>query len=219
MTYLQIPNRFPFTSTSVTSHHIPYQLYISCFPSTFSARSWIWGWAHSPPLTTQKPQCAQRERITRKSVGPWQVIAPNGCQHAEMWGHCEERSETRGEYPSLSLFGQEPDLTSKSCRDMNQRWRSGSDKATGRGTCTMFQIQRQNSGTTRDHICVHLFPEESNGSKWSNGSIRQRKITMTALLASADSCVVMGHSSCQIYIIHIKSCWTDCPCGYEWSIK
>lgn len=107
---------------------------------------------------------------------------------------------------TLSLFGQEPDLTSKSSPDVNHHWRSRSDKVEGRGTCTMFQIYL-NSGTRRDHICVQLFPGESNGCKWSYGSIRPRKITMTIVMASIGSCLVMGHSSCQI-----ERCLTYCPC-------
>ncbi len=107
---------------------------------------------------------------------------------------------------SLSLFGQEPDLTSKSSQDVNQHWRSRSDKVEGRGTCTMFQIYL-NSGTRRYHICVQLFPGESNGCKSSYGSIRPRKIAVTIVMASIGSCLVMGHSSCQI-----KRCLTYCPC-------
>lgn len=84
----------------------------------------------SPPLQTKKNPSACTEHITRKSVTAWQVIAPNGCQPAEMWGgHCEKRSETRGERPSLILalspsvsLGSEPDLTSKSSQDMNSLW-------------------------------------------------------------------------------------------------
>lgn len=154
---------------------------------------------HTPPSTPHKKPSVCVEHITHKSVTAWQVIAPNGCQHAEMWGgHCERRSETRGEYPSLSLFAQESDLTSKSPQDMNQHWRSRRDKDEGRETCTMFQIYAKNSGTRRDHICIQLFPGEINGCKWSYGSIKHRKITITIAMASISSCLMMGHSSCQI---------------------
>lgn len=50
------------------------------------------------PSAPHKKSSVCMEHITHKSVTAWQVIAPNGCQHAEMWGeHCEWRSETRGE--------------------------------------------------------------------------------------------------------------------------
>lgn len=91
---------FSFHSkTTPTSHQ---QLYISCTLSCLSTRCQFWDCTHFPPIHTQLSVCA--EHIIYKSVTAWQVIAPNGCQHAEMWGgHCEERSETRGENPSLSL--------------------------------------------------------------------------------------------------------------------
>lgn len=76
---------------------------------------------------------------------------------------CEEDTGGRdlrqeGNIP-LSLFGQEPDLTSKCSRDMNQRWRSRSDKAEGKGTCTMFQIQGRTQGQGGT-TCVSSYSQE-----------------------------------------------------------
>lgn len=63
----------------------------------------------------------------------------------------------------------------------------------------------QTSGTRRDHICVQLFPGENRGCKWSYGSIRPWNITI--VMTSVGSCLVIGHSSCQI-----KRHLTYCPC-------
>lgn len=89
--------RFPFTPTSKahTSHQ---QRHISCSPSCLSTWHQFWDCTHFPPLHTKKNPSVCAEHITHESVTAWQVIAPNGCQHAEMWGgHCVRRSETRGE--------------------------------------------------------------------------------------------------------------------------
>lgn len=47
---------------------------------------------------------------------------------------------------SFSLFGKDPDLTSKYSQDMIQQWRLRSDKAERRRTCAMSQIQARTSG-------------------------------------------------------------------------
>lgn len=56
----------------------------------------------------------------------------------------------------------------------------------------------QNSGTVKGHICVHLFPRQSNGCKRSYGSIRQRGIMLTIVRADTDRSLVTGHLSHQI---------------------
>lgn len=125
------------------------QLHIFLLPVQASTLALSFEPAHtSSPLQTKKNPSACTKHITRKSVRAWQVIAPNGCQPAEMWGgHCEKRSETRGERPSLVLalspsvsFGSEPDLTSKSSQDMNSLWRAHPVKVDAMQTCTMPKI-------------------------------------------------------------------------------
>lgn len=56
----------------------------------------------------------------------------------------------------------------------------------------------QNSGTVKGHICVHLFPRQSNGCKRLYGSIRQRGIMLTIVRADTDRSLVTGHLSHQI---------------------
>lgn len=50
----------------------------------------VWFWKCT--LTTHKT-FSVKVHITYKSVTAWQVIAPNGCQHAEMWGTHNLNSE------------------------------------------------------------------------------------------------------------------------------
>ena len=98
---------------------------------------------------------------------------------------------------SLSLFGQEPDLTSKSSLDMNQHWRSRPDKAEGRETCTMFQIDAKTQGRGGT----------TSVSGYSQGRLMDVSDHMVALgwgrlhsqevMSRVGSCAVTGRSSGQ----------------------
>lgn len=177
----------PTSKKTKTASHQPLRIFL--LPVQASTLALSFEPAHtSPPLQTKKNPSACAEHITRKSVTAWQVIAPNGCQPAEMWGgHCEKRSETRGERPSLVLalspsvsFGSEPDLTSKSSQDMNSLWRAHPVKVDATQTCTMPKIYaHKKKENHRDWMVPHLSP-----LKWTYGRISHRKFTVTIALTA-----------------------------------
>lgn len=105
-----------------------------------------------PPFYTKSSVLAQH--VTHKSVTPGQVIAPNGCQHAEMWGgHWEERSETSGEYPALSLWQRAwPHIKVFLGHESAMEIAFWQDE--GRGTCTMFHVEAQVRDRKEPHLCL-----------------------------------------------------------------
>lgn len=84
------------------SHPSTASYFFFSVPSLYFTWCWVWDWAHFLPL--HKRMNAQSASYINH-VMAWQVIAPNCCQHAAMWGlHREERSEKTWKYTSSSLW-------------------------------------------------------------------------------------------------------------------
>lgn len=113
-----------------------------------------------------------------------------------LWGEIWEQGENTP--LSLSLSGQEPDLTSKSSLDMNQHWRSRPDKAEGRETCTMFQIVAKTQGrggttSVSSYSQGRLMDVSDHMVALDSGRLHSQEV-----MSRVGSCAVMGLSSCQI---------------------